>query len=122
MAKTTTAFPRFGEIHYAELPYNNGIQGGIRPVLIVQNDIGNQFSGTVEVLPLTSRILKARHMPTHVYLPPDEGNGLKRDSVILAENAVTIRKDLLMELLGRVNPDTLAEVAAARAIQSPLPY
>ena len=56
--------PRFGEIIYANLPYCGSVQGGIRPVLVVQNDVGNRHAPTVEVIPLSSRINKGHHKIT----------------------------------------------------------
>lgn len=117
----TTNYPRFGDLYYAQLPYEGSVQGGVRPVLIVQNDVGNRHAPTIEVLPISSRVYKAHHMPTHVFVPRGVG-GLKRDSIILAENVKTIPKDLLLSYIGFVDHDILRAVGAARAIQSPLPY
>lgn len=113
--------PRFGEIIYANLPYSGSVQGGIRPVLVVQNDVGNRHAPTVEVIPLSSRINKGHHMPTHVFVPRGTA-GLRRDSIIIAENTQTIPKELLLSPIGFVEYDVLRAVGAARSIQSPLPY
>ena len=77
--------PKFGEIFYAALSGDGHVQAGNRPVLIAQNDIGNHFSPTVEVIPISSRIEKARrkHLPTQVIVAADHLNGLSEDSVIL---------------------------------------
>ena len=122
MAHATATFPRFGEIMFADLPISGSVQGGLRPVLIVQNDAGNQHSKTIEVLPLSSRVTKGSHLPTHVFIAPDSINGLRRDSVVLAENVVTIPQDLLSYHLGFASKEILEKVAKARIIQSPLPY
>jgi mRNA-degrading endonuclease toxin of MazEF toxin-antitoxin module len=75
---------RRGEIFFAELnPVQGSEQGGTRPVLVVQNDIGNQYSPTTIVVAITSQINKAK-LPTHVELPKEK-TGLDKDSVILAE-------------------------------------
>lgn len=113
--------PHFGEIFYADLPVEGSVQGGVRPVLVVQNDIGNKHAPTVEIIPFSSRIYKANRMPTHVFVPHGVG-GLTRDSILLAENVRTIPKDLLLSPVGLVDEDVLRAVGAARAIQSPLPY
>ena len=115
-------YPKFGEIRFASLPSNGSVQRGMRPVLIVQNDTGNMHSPTIEVLPLTSQINKASHMPTHVLVKRNSENGLRSDSIILGENVLTIPKDMLRGSLGIVDEVTLLKVALARSIQSPLPY
>lgn len=113
--------PRFGEIMYAQLPYCGSVQGGIRPVLVVQNDVGNRHAPTVAIIPLSSRIYKGNHMPTHVFVPRGTA-GLKRDSIIITENTQTIPRDRLLSVVGFVEDDVLRAVGAARAVQSPLPY
>lgn len=122
MVNTFGDYPHFGEIIFAELPMIGSVQGGPRPVLVVQNDAGNQHSSTIEVLPLSTRILKGGHLPTHVYIKPDDKNGLRRESVILAENVLTIPQELLRQRLGVAGEDVIKLVASARKIQSPLPY
>ena len=83
-----------GEIYFAELnPVQGSEQGGVRPVLIIQNDIGNTYSPTTIILAITSQLNKAR-LPTHVELSAGE-SGLKKDSVILAEQMRTIDKSRL---------------------------
>ena len=78
-----------GEIYYADLsPVIGSEQGGIRPVLVVQNDVGNKYSPTVIVAAITSQINKAK-MPTHVEIDAKE-YGLVKDSVILLEQVRTI--------------------------------
>ena len=81
-----------GDIFYADLsPVIGSEQGGIRPVIVVQNDIGNKYSPTVIVAAVTSRINKAK-MPTHIEISALE-YGLTKDSVILAEQIRTIDKN-----------------------------
>ena len=85
-----------GDIYYADLsPVIGSEQGGIRPVLIVQNDIGNKFSPTVIAAAITSQKEKSR-LPTHIQLPSEEC-GLSRDSVVLLEQIRTIDKKRLRE-------------------------
>ena len=103
---------RRGDIYYADLsPVVGSEQGGVRPVLIVQNDLGNQSSPTVIVVPLTSRPKRLRQ-PTHVRVDPPEG-GLSRPSVVLCEQVRTLEKRRLSVCLGEVTPGTLNRVDAA---------
>lgn len=81
------------DVVYGEFPTMNdeSIQAGYRPAVVIQNDIGNKFSPTLLVIPLSSK-LKRLNMPTHVVIKNDDSNGLSRDSVLLAEQATTISK------------------------------
>ena len=112
--------PKFGDIYFAKLIPNGAVQGGSRPVLISQNDIGNKHSPSVEIIPLTSKI-KASHMPTHTLIKASDLNGLNTDSVVLSEQTQTINKTQLWKRLGRLTLQELAEVGRARRIQSPFP-
>ena len=81
-----------GDIYYADLsPVVGSEQGGVRPVLIIQNDTGNRYSPTVIAAAITSQTGKAR-LPTHIDLPVDENCGLSRDSVVLLEQVRTLDK------------------------------
>lgn len=86
-------------------------QGGIRPVLIVQNDIGNKYSPTVIVLAVTGQINKSR-LPTHVAIDA-ENTGLQRDSVVLAEQIRTLDKRRLREKIGSLRPEVMERVSQA---------
>ena len=91
-----------GEIYFAELnPVQGSEQGGVRPVLIIQNDVGNTYSPTTIILAITSQINKAR-LPTHVEVSAKE-SGLRRDSVILAEQMRTIDKSRLRQKVAELN-------------------
>ena len=104
-----------GEIYFAELnPVQGSEQGGIRPVLIVQNDVGNAYSPTTIVLAITSQLNKAR-LPTHVAVPATE-SGLSRDSVILAEQVRTIDKSRLRQKVARLEPRTMRRIEDAMAV------
>ena len=104
-----------GEIYYADLsPVVGSEQGGIRPVLIIQNDVGNRFSPTVIAAAITSRRDKAK-LPTHIPLYA-EGCGLSKDSIILLEQIRTIDKQRLREHMGRVDESTMNAVDAALAV------
>ncbi len=89
-------------------------QGGIRPVLIVQNDTGNKFSPTVIAAAITSQIGKAR-LPTHIELSA-RSYGLSRDSVILLEQIRTLDKSRLRERMGQLDGPTMARVEGAMRV------
>ena len=92
------------EIYYADLnPVRGSEQGGIRPVLILQNDIGNKHSPTTIVAAITSRQTKAK-LPTHVDVTME---GLTKDSIVLLEQIRTIDKNRLTEYVGRLDKETL---------------
>ena len=101
-----------GDLYSACLdPVVGSEQGGIRPVLVIQNDVGNRYSPTVIVLAVTGQLGKAR-LPTHV--PIDcEGTGLVKDSVVLAEQIRTLDKRRLRERIGTLKPETMARVGEA---------
>lgn len=91
-----------GDIFYADLsPVVGSEQGGVRPVLIIQNDVGNKYSPTVIVAAITSQINKAK-MPTHIELSANE-YGLSKDSVVLMEQIRTVDKRRLKEKIGHVS-------------------
>lgn len=98
-----------GDIFYADLsPVIGSEQGGIRPVLIVQNDIGNKYSPTVIASAITSQINKAK-LPTHIELSAKD-YGLPRDSVILLEQIRTIDKKRLREKIGHLDDELMEKV------------
>ena len=98
-----------GDIYYADLsPVVGSEQGGLRPVLIVQNDIGNKYSPTVIAAAITSKMGKAR-LPTHIDIP-GAGAGLTKDSVILLEQVRTIDKKRLKEKMGHLDDSTMCHV------------
>lgn len=89
------------DIYYANLSKNTvqSEQGGIRPVIIIQNDVGNKFSPTVIVLPITSEI-KKENLPTHCMLHKTVKNGLNVDSMVMAEQIRVIDKSRLLDKMG----------------------
>jgi len=98
-----------GEIYYADLsPVVGSEQGGVRPVLIVQNDVGNKYSPTIIVSAITSQINKAK-LPTHIELAASR-YGLPKDSVVLTEQLRTIDKRRLHELVGEISNEAMAQV------------
>lgn len=104
-----------GDIYYADLsPVIGSEQGGVRPVLIVQNDIGNKYSPTVIAAAITSQINKAK-LPTHIEISAQE-YGLQKDSVILLEQIRTIDKKRLREKIGRLDDELMDRVNEALSI------
>ncbi len=104
-----------GEIYFAQLnPVVGSEQGGIRPVLVIQNDIGNQYSPTTIVLAITSQINKAK-LPTHIELKAEQ-YGLERDSVILAEQIRTIDKTRLKQRIAILDEEMMGNVDQALEI------
>ena len=101
-----------GDIYYADLsPVVGSEQGGVRPVLIVQNDVGNKFSPTVIAAAITSQRDKSR-LPTHIDLE-SSNCGLSRDSVVLLEQIRTIDKKRLKERMGNLDSGSMDKVDRA---------
>ena len=91
-----------GDMYYADLsPVVGSEQGGIRPVIIIQNDLGNKYSPTVIAAAITSKLEKTK-LPTHIEIDSDN-LGLKTDSVVLAEQVRTIDKSRLKEKIGHID-------------------
>ena len=101
-----------GELYYADLnPVVGSEQGGLRPVLILQNDIGNKYSPTVIVAAITSQLTKAK-IPTHIML--DANNfGLPKDSVVLLEQIRTLDKQRLKEHISTLSEELMQRVNEA---------
>jgi mRNA interferase MazF len=101
-----------GDLYSACLdPVVGSEQGGIRPVLVIQNNVGNRYSPTVIVLAVTGQVNKAR-LPTHVPVAA-EGTGLQMDSVILAEQIRTLDKRRLRDRIGTLKPEVMDRVSEA---------
>lgn len=104
-----------GDLFYADLsPVVGSEQGGIRPVLVIQNDVGNKYSPTVIAAAVTSQINKAK-MPTHIEISA-ETYGLVKDSVILMEQIRTIDKRRLKEKIGHADEDLMQRVNKALSV------
>ena len=104
-----------GDIYYADLsPVVGSEQGGLRPVLIIQNDVGNRYSPTVIAAAITSRLGKTR-LPTHIDVYANRV-GLIKDSVILLEQVRTLDKRRLKEKMGHLDEVTMREVDRAIAV------
>lgn len=104
-----------GDVFFADLsPVVGSEQGGVRPVLIIQNDIGNRFSPTVIVAAITAQIQKAK-LPTHVEIDAAK-HGFDRDSVILLEQVRTIDKQRLTDKITHLDEETMKLVDDALQI------
>ena len=104
-----------GDIYYADLsPVVGSEQGGLRPVLIIQNDVGNRYSPTVIAAAITSRMGKTR-LPTHIDVYADKV-GLAKDSVILLEQVRTLDKKRLKEKMGHLDDGVMSQVNSAIAV------
>ena len=105
-----------GDIYYADLsPVVGSEQGGMRPVLIIQNDVGNKYSPTVIAAAITSRMSKAK-LPTHIDVYAARA-GLSRDSVVLLEQLRTLDKRRLKEKMGHLDEDMMREIDTAIAVR-----
>ena len=104
-----------GDIYYADLsPVVGSEQGGVRPVLIIQNDIGNRYSPTVIATAITSQINKAK-MPTHIEIDAG-GFGLSKDSVVLLEQIRTLDKQRLREKMGNLPETDMSRINDALSV------
>ncbi|RUS45355.1 MULTISPECIES: type II toxin-antitoxin system PemK/MazF family toxin [Cohnella] len=104
-----------GDVFYADLsPVVGSEQGGVRPVLVIQNDIGNRFSPTVIVAAITAQIQKAK-LPTHVEID-SKLHGLDRDSVVLLEQIRTIDKQRLTDKITHLDEEMMRKVDDALLI------
>jgi len=110
-----TTIVKRGDIFYADLsPVVGSEQGGIRPVIILQNDIGNKYSPTIIIAAITSQINKAK-LPTHVEISSEE-YGLNKDSVVLLEQIRTLDKKRLKEKIGHMTEVDMKKVDNALLI------
>ena len=119
---------RRGDIYYADLsPVVGSEQGGVRPVLIVQNDMGNKYSPTVIAAAITSKTGKNK-LPTHIEVTASDafsdthGSGLAKNSVILLEQIRTIDKQRLKERMGKLDEQTMHQVDSAIGISFGLTF
>lgn len=104
-----------GDIFFANLEGSGSIQRGIRPVIIIQNDIGNKYSSTVIVATVTSQMKKC-NQPTHVLIKKDNLNNLRCDSVIQLEQIRTINKSSLIKKSGKLKDDDIKRLDEALAV------
>lgn len=109
-----TKSPRIGDVFMVMFEGTGSEQRGFRPALIFQNNVGNAYSPNVIVLPLTSKLKKA-NQPTHVLIPAD-GTGLKRDSMVLCENPMSISKSRLGAYITTLSDEYIGKVAQAHIL------
>jgi len=116
-----TICPQFGDIYFADLKADGHVQGGRRPVIVLQNNIGNLYSPTLFIVPLSSQTDKANYMPTHVIIKA-EMSGLPRDSIALFEQMRTINKNDLFgnKISNILNNGCWSQVKKAASVQCPL--
>ncbi len=104
-----------GELYYADLnPVIGSEQGGIRPVLVLQNDVGNKYSPTIIAAATTSKLDKAK-LPTHIELPREQSS-LPKNSVVLLEQIRTIDKSRIKEKIGELPPEVMQRINDALLI------
>lgn len=104
-----------GDIYYADLsPVIGSEQGGIRPVLVVQNNVGNKHSPTIVVAAITSKATTKANLPTHIRLAAV--SGLEKDSLVLLEQIRTIDRRRLREYIGRLDEKKMKQIDSALAV------
>jgi len=109
-----TKLVKRGDLYYANLnPVIGSEQGEIRPILVVQNDVGNKFSPTIVIVPITCS-LKKKHLPTHVKIPTS--CGLSTDSVALVEQIRTIDRSRFDGYIGHIGSEVQSKIDVALAI------
>ena len=96
---------------------STSVQGGVRPVIVVSNNKANTYSSVITVVPLTSRIYKKRYLPTHVFISKYDMTGIRKGSLALAEQVMSISTKCIIEKCGRVNKWSLDRVLKAVQIQ-----
>lgn len=116
---TKTSAPMTGDIYYADLPYREHVQSGLRPVIIAQNNVGNRNSPIVHVIPLTAQLKRAGSLPTHVLIMTNQKKGLKHNSVALVENMNPIPIECLKYKIGQVDEADSRKLVQAFKIQFP---
>lgn len=106
-----------GDIWYVSLPSNgDNIQSGVRPCIVVSNNIANKFSPVIQVVALTTKMGKAK-IPTHVYLKANKEFGLKQDSIALCEQIISINKKNLVDKIGSLDKNNLIRIDEAMSLQ-----
>ena len=107
---------RRGDIYYADLsPVRGSEQGGVRPVVVIQNDCGNFYSPTIIAAATTSRLCKTE-LSTHISIRKNKANGFTMDTVVLTEQIRTIDRSRLSNYIGRLNDNELQQINAALAL------
>ena len=110
--------PKIGDVYMMDFYGRGSAQRGMRPGIVIQNNIGNKNSPNVVALPLTSS-LKNLHQPTHVVLPADK-TGLKTDSMVICECPTSIPKESIKTLITQIPDQYMREIAKAFLIEHPM--
>lgn len=103
---------RRGDILYVDLgvQYQGSIQGSMRPVVVVSNNMANKHSTVITVVPLSTKINKKRNLPTHVFVSAYKSEGLEQHSIALCEQVTALDYGRIIENMGKVDKDTLARI------------
>ena len=110
---------RIGDVVWINLrDEGRHIQKGVRPAVIVQNNKGNRYSPTVQVVPLTSKMTKS-HLPTHVYIPMCTA-GLSKDSIVQCEGARPVSKEDIIGYIGTMPDEYMRQISVALIISTPV--
>ncbi len=109
---------KIGEIVLAKLYGSGHVQNGVRPVVIIQNNIGNSYSPTLQIIPLTSKLAK-KSLPTHVLIPAGVG-GLAKNSIALCEGQRVINKNVILNHIGNLPDEYMQALCLACFISTPL--
>lgn len=110
---------RRGDILYVDLgvQYQGSIQGSMRPVVVVSNNMANKHSTVITVVPLSTKINKKRNLPTHVFVSAYKSEGLEQHSIALCEQVTALDYGRIVENMGKVDKDTLARITEAVQVQ-----
>ena len=110
---------RRGDILYVDLGvrYQGSIQGSMRPVVVVSNNMANKHSTVITVVPLSTKINKKRNLPTHVFVSAYKSIGLEQHSIALCEQVTALDYSMIIENMGKVDKDTLDRITKAVQVQ-----
>lgn len=110
---------RRGDILYVDLgvQYQGSTQGSMRPVVVVSNNMANKHSTVITVVPLSTKINKKKHLPTHVFVSAYKSEGLEQHSIALCEQVTDLDYGRIIENMGKVDKDTLARITEAVQLQ-----
>ena len=110
---------RRGDILYADLggQYQGSMQRGMRPVVVVSNNMANKHSTVITVVPLSTKIFKKKNLPTHVFVSAYRAEGLEQHSIALCEQVTALDYGRIIENMGKVDEETLARITEAVQVQ-----
>lgn len=110
---------RRGDILYVDMgrQYQGSMQGGMRPVVVVSNNMANRHSTVITVVPLSTKINKKRNLPTHVFVSAYRSEGINQHSIALCEQVTALDYGRIIENMGKVDENTLARITEAVQVQ-----